>query len=160
MIISWNGLIVVCICFQMPGHWRHWWQMYTTIRPFHEIIVQMSEYSLVGNYSLVGCCTLILHDVIDGRYVEMGNLSCMSLLLLLYIYNTTKKKVYKDLHFSNPVGILRHTIHEINNFVCVLPILFSIYLTLHFCPSKFSAEYMWFPSGVGILHIRWIQVSR
>ena len=49
------------------------------------MIVQMSEYSLIGKYSIVGCHTLILYDIIDGIYVETGNLSCLSLFLLLSI---------------------------------------------------------------------------
>ena len=31
---------------------------------------------------------------------------------------------------------------EVSNVACVLPILFSIYLTLRLCPSKFSADDM------------------
>ena len=29
---------------------------------------------------------------------------------------------------------------KVSNFTCVFPILFSIYLTLHLCPSKFSSD--------------------
>ena len=39
-----------------------------------DMIVQVSEYLLMGKYSLVGCLTLILYDIIDGRYVVTGNL--------------------------------------------------------------------------------------
>ena len=63
------------------------------------MIAQMSEYSLMGEYSLVGCRTLILYYIINGRYVETGNLSCLSLSLLLSIQKTSKKKVYKDFQF-------------------------------------------------------------
>ena len=34
-------------------------------------------------------------------------------------------------------GIRKMTV---SNVVCVLPILLSIYLTLHLCPSKLSAD--------------------
>ena len=47
------------------------------------MIVKMSEYSLMGKYSLVGFRTLILYDIIDERYVETVNLSCLSLFLIL-----------------------------------------------------------------------------
>ena len=63
------------------------------------MIVQMSGHSLKGKYSLVGFCTLILNNVIGRRYVVMVNLSCLPLFLLLYIQNTTKKKVYKDFRY-------------------------------------------------------------
>ena len=29
---------------------------------------------------------------------------------------------------------------KVSNVACVFPILFSIYLTLHFCPSEFSLD--------------------
>ena len=61
------------------------------------MIAQMSEYSLIGNYSILVCRKLILYDIISGRYVVKGNSSFLSLLLILYIYNTNKKKIYKDL---------------------------------------------------------------
>ena len=51
----------------------------------HDTIVRISEYYLMRKYSLVGFHTLILYNVIDGRYVQTVNLSCMSLLVLLYI---------------------------------------------------------------------------
>ena len=79
------------------GRWKHLWNFYTNVRPFHDMIVQISEYYLMVNYSLMGCRTLILYDIIDERYLDTGNLSYLSLLLLLYIYNTNKKKVYKNL---------------------------------------------------------------
>ena len=48
-------------------------------------------------YLLVGCHTILPYNITDGRYVEMDNLSCLSLLLILSIKNINKKKVYKDL---------------------------------------------------------------
>ena len=42
---------------------------------------------------------------------------------------------------------------KVRNFACVFPILFSIYITLHICPSKLSTDDMQFPSVVGIPHI-------
>ena len=50
-----------------------------------DMIVGMSEYSPMAKYSLVGLCTLIMYDIIDRRYADMGNLSCLSLFLLLSI---------------------------------------------------------------------------
>ena len=59
------------------------------------MIAQISEYSMIGKYLIVGFCTLILNSIIDRWYVETDNLSCLSLLLLLYILKTNKKKFYK-----------------------------------------------------------------
>ena len=42
---------------------------------------------------------------------------------------------------------------KVSNFSCVLPILFSIYLTLHIFPSKLSADDVLFPQVVRIPHI-------
>ena len=76
----------ICGIFvQMSGRWSNWWNIYTNVRPFHVMIIQMSEYSLMGKYSLVGYCTLILYNIIDRSHVETVNLSCLSLFLLLYI---------------------------------------------------------------------------
>ena len=60
------------------------------------MVVNVLEYSLMVNYSLVGCRKLILYNIIDGIYAVTGNLSCLSLFLLLYIPKTTKKKAYKN----------------------------------------------------------------
>ena len=40
-----------------------------------DMTVRMSEYSLMRRYSLVGCRIVILYDIINGRYVQTGNLS-------------------------------------------------------------------------------------
>ena len=50
-----------------------------------DMIIKISEYSLMCKYSLVVCRTLILYDIIDGRYVKTDNLSCLLLFLLLSI---------------------------------------------------------------------------
>ena len=63
------------------------------------MIVHMSEYSLMGKYSLGGCCILILYSIIDKKYVEMGNVSYISFFLTIIHINTTAKEVYKDLPF-------------------------------------------------------------
>ena len=34
---------------------------------------------------------------------------------------------------------------KVSNFAYLLPIFFSIYITLHICPSKLSADGMLFP---------------
>ena len=39
----------------------------------------------MGDYSLVERRMVILYDTIEGKYVVMGNLSCISLFLFLYI---------------------------------------------------------------------------
>ena len=31
---------------------------------------------------------------------------------------------------------------KVSNVACVFPILFSIYLTIHLCPSKLSSDYL------------------
>ena len=63
--------IVWCQMTHLHGCWRNFWHIYTSGIPFCDMIVQMSEYSLMGKYSLVVCCTLIMYSIIDGRYIEM-----------------------------------------------------------------------------------------
>ena len=63
----------------------HLLHIYTYFRTFVDMILQMSEYSLMEKYSLVGFHSLILYDIIDGRYVLTGNLFFLSLFLLLSI---------------------------------------------------------------------------
>ena len=43
------------------------------------------EHPLIGKYSLVERRMLILYDTIEEQYVVIGNLSCLSLFLLLFI---------------------------------------------------------------------------
>ena len=54
-------------------------------RAICDMIVQMSIYSLMGKYLLVGFCKLILYNIIGGRYLQTVNLSCLSHFLLLSI---------------------------------------------------------------------------
>ena len=56
-------------------------------------------------YSLVGCLILILYDIIYRNYVETGNLSCLSLFLLLSIQNTNNNKFIIISNLKNPVLI-------------------------------------------------------
>ena len=51
-----------------------------------------------------------------------------------YIYDKTCEKVMK----VTAPGLKKM---KVSNVACFLPILFSIYLTLHLCPSKFSKYY-------------------
>ena len=46
-------------------------------------IVQMSEYSMMWKFLLVGWHTLIMCNTIDGRYKNTDSLSFFSLLILL-----------------------------------------------------------------------------
>ena len=63
----------------------------------------------MGKYSLIGFYTLILHDIIDRRYVHTGNLSCLSIFLILYILHTNKKKVFKGLRYhKSRTNIMAH----------------------------------------------------
>ena len=59
--------------------------------------------------------------------------SCVITNKAAYIYYDTWEKVVK---------VLAPGIRKINvsNVACVCPILFSVYLTLHLCPSKFSSN--------------------
>ena len=77
--------IVWCQLTHLHACWRHLWHVYTNSRPLCDMIVNFSEYYLMGNDSLVGFLTLILYNIIDGGYVETVILSCLSLLLILYI---------------------------------------------------------------------------
>ena len=49
---------------------------------------------------------------------------------------------------------------NVSNIACVSPILFSIYLTIHLCPSKLFADDLRFTKVVVIPHMLWLQVSR
>ena len=77
--------IVWCKLTHLHGSWIHLWHISSNFRPFCDMIVQMIEHSLMGKYSLIGLCTLILCNIIERRYVVTDNLSCLSPLLLLSI---------------------------------------------------------------------------
>ena len=57
-----------------------------------DMTVQMSEYYLMGKYSLIGFRKLILYGIIDGGYVQTDNLSFLSVFLLLSINRLTIKE--------------------------------------------------------------------
>ena len=61
--------IVWCQLKYLNRRWSYLWHICLNVRPFRYMIEQMSEHSLMGNYSLIGCCTLILWNIIDRRYV-------------------------------------------------------------------------------------------
>ena len=69
--------IVWCKLSQLDGCLRHLWYVYTNVRPVCDTVVWISEYSLMGKYSLVGCCTLILDGILDRIYLDMGDLYCL-----------------------------------------------------------------------------------
>ena len=50
-----------------------------------DMIVQMSEYSLMAKYSLLVWHALMPYSIIDRRYIDTGNLSCLSLFLFVSI---------------------------------------------------------------------------
>ena len=77
--------IVWCRLTHLHGCWIHLWHICISVRKFYDTILQMSEYFLMRNYELVRCHTLIIYGIIDGGYVEMENLSYLSIFLLLYI---------------------------------------------------------------------------
>ena len=52
---------------------------------FYGIDAEYGKIAKMTIYTLVGCRILILHNIIDGRYVLMVNLSCLSLFLILSI---------------------------------------------------------------------------
>ena len=56
--------IVWCKLTQFCGRWSHWWHIHKNSRPFRDMIIQISEYSLMGKYSIVGCCKIILYNII------------------------------------------------------------------------------------------------
>ena len=43
------------------------------------------EHPLMGQYSLVEHCMVLPYDIIEGKTLVTGNLSCLSLFLLLSI---------------------------------------------------------------------------
>ena len=44
--------ILWCHLKHLLGSWRHLWHIYSNVRPFHDMIIQISEHSLKGKYSL------------------------------------------------------------------------------------------------------------
>ena len=57
------------------------------VRMFREMIINMSEHSLIGKYSLIRFRTLILYVIIDRRHIVTVNLS----YLLLFHYYLFKR---------------------------------------------------------------------
>ena len=68
----------------------------------------------MGKNSLVRRHKVILYDTIEGQYVVMGILSCLSFFLFLSIYKTTKKRVNTDFYLYKPVQITATTKYELN----------------------------------------------
>ena len=70
-IIYCMHVFLTCIVwFQLThfhGRWRHLSNICSNVRPFRDMIVQLSEHSMMVNYSLVGWCTSIIYDIIEGR---------------------------------------------------------------------------------------------
>ena len=73
------------------------------------------------------------------RY-ELPEGSCVIPNKALYIDYETWEKVVKVV----APGIRKM---KLINVACVFPILFSIYLTIHLCPSKFSSDYFLVSKG-------------
>ena len=72
--------------------------------------------------------------------------SCVIPKKVAYMDDETWLKVVKVV----ALGIIKM---KVSNVACVFPILFSIYLTLHLFPSKFSADDLLFSKVVVITHI-------
>ena len=60
--------------------------------------------------------------------------------------------------WENVVKLLTPGIRKmkVSNFACVFPILISIYITLHLCPSKSSSDDLGYLKVLGIPHIGWL----
>ena len=71
-----------------------------------------------------------------NRYIFQEG-SCVIPKKTAYMYDETWEKV---VNVVSP-GIIKI---KVSSFACVLPILLSIYLTLHICPSKLFTDYMCF----------------
>ena len=68
----------------------------------------------------------------------------------------TNKAAYMDYYtWDTVMKVVAPSIRKIrvSNVACVFPILFSIYLTIHICPSKSSSDDLLFSKVVGITHI-------
>ena len=72
--------------------------------------------------------------------------SCLIPNKSVYMDDETWAKVVK----SVTPGIRKMYVSDV---AFIFPILFSIYITIHFCPSKLSPEDFWFPKVVVIPHI-------
>ena len=68
----------------------------------------------MGKYSLVERRMVLPYDIIEGQNVVMGNLSCLSLFLFLYILRTTKKSVNTNFCLYKPLRITANTKCEFN----------------------------------------------
>ena len=87
--------------------------------------------------------------IVCRRAIEMCHRWC-----ILSVYDSAIKSytyIYK---------ISWHRKIEVRSDSFILPILFSIYLIPHLCPSIYPSDGMWFTWMVGITHICWLQVSR
>ena len=60
------------------------WHIHTHVEYVADMLIQMSEYSLMWGYLFVRCCTIILHNHIVIKYVKSGILPFLSLFILLY----------------------------------------------------------------------------
>ena len=69
----------------------------------------------MGKYSPVERLMLIPYNTIEGKYVVTGNLSFLSIFLLLYIYKTTNKSVDTYFRPYKPVRIRENTKCEFKN---------------------------------------------
>ena len=58
------------------------WHIHTHVEYVDDMLIQMSEYSLMWGYLFVRCCTVILYDTIVGKYVMSYTLPFLSILLL------------------------------------------------------------------------------
>ena len=91
----------------------------------YDKIIQISEYSLMVNYSLVECLILIPYDAIEGKYTVTGNLFYLSLLLFLYIYKTSIRKLISisiltspyELQQTQNVNLKVYMYHKISNVI-------------------------------------------
>ena len=79
-----------------------------------DMVIKISEYSLVCKYSLVVCHTLILYDIIDRRYVKTDSLSCLSLSYSCLSNILIRRKFLRISDLTNPVQILRPTVRELS----------------------------------------------
>ena len=81
-------------------------------------------------------------------------------LLEGYCVITDKAAYTDDETWAKVVKVVDPGIRKIkvSNVACVLPIIFTIYLTLHIYPSNFSEYDTWSLYVVGIPHILWLQL--
>ena len=80
------GQIFYVICAYYPRTWFGVkWHIFTHVEDICDMLVRMSEYSLMWWYLFVRCYTIIMYDTIVRKYMKSDSLIFCHFLILLSI---------------------------------------------------------------------------